>query len=143
MKNVQHHIAQEDIFSADQIIGKTLIAKKKVPLTRSPKATAPIIWTAQPDESVGVVYSWVMEGTTLWWLFYDKYNVPYYAMHKPGIFSVTALQQQGAQTVEEIKEAKEAAENPLMTAISKMFKPVIWAAAAFFIIKAFRSEENK
>lgn len=138
----QRHYIGQDIFNAGDIVGKTLIAKKNVPLTRTPRAGAPVIYTAKPNEVVGVVYSWVMDGSTLWWMFQDKNGVPYYAEHKPGIFSVTALQQQGAQTLEDIKEAQQAAENPITTTISKVFAPVIWAAAAFFIIKAFQ-QPNK
>jgi len=137
MRHQRRYIGQ-DIFSADQIIGKTLIAKANVPIKRLPTAAAPVVYTAKKNEVVGTVYSWVMDGTTLYWQFLDQYGKPYYAAHKTGIFSVEALQQQGAQTLEDIKEAQAAAANPISTTIEKIFRPVALAAAAYFIIKAFR-----
>lgn len=127
-----------DIFSADQVIGKTLIAKSNVPLKRYAQAGAPVVYTAKPGQVVGTVYSWVMDGPTLWWAFYDDKNQPYYAQHKVGIFSVEALQQQGAQTLEDIKEAADAAANPVSTSIMKAVKPITIAIAAYVLIRAFR-----
>lgn len=137
MKLVKKHIGQ-DIFSADQVVGKTLIAKTSVPLKRMPAASAPVVYTARKGNVVGVVYSWVMDGPALYWQFLDQYNKPYYAEHRPGLFSVDALQQQGAQTLEDIQEAQQQAQNPIGTTIERIVKPVALAAAAFFIIKAFR-----
>ena len=71
-------------------------------------------------------------------MFYDANERPYYAQHKTGIFDVKALQQQGAMTLEDIKEAKEKAESPITYTITKLLKPVTLAVAAFFVIKAFR-----
>lgn len=133
----RRHIG-EDIITADQVVGKTLIAKTNVPLKRYAQASASVIYTAKKNEVVGVVYSWVTDGPTLYWAFYDQNGNPYYAEHKPGRFSVTALQQQGVETLEDIKEAKDAADNPIASTITKILKPVIWAAAAFFVIKAFK-----
>lgn len=138
MNNTRRRHIGQDIFSADQVIGKTLIAKANVPLKRLPTASAPVIYTAKKGETVGRVYSWVMDGGTLYWQFLDQYGKPYYAQHRSGIFSVEALQQQGAQTLEEIKEAQQASENPISTTIQKIFKPVALAAAAYLLIKAFR-----
>jgi len=138
MKYAQRRHIGQDIFSADQVIGKTLIAKSNVPLKRYAQAAAPVIYTAKKGEVVGVVYSWVMDGPTLYWQFLDKNGNPYYAQHRTGIFSVDALQQQGAQTLEDIKEAADQAANPIGTTVERILKPVALAAAAFFIIKAFK-----
>mgnify|MGYP000852018133 CR=1 FL=1 len=135
MKN--RHIGT-DIIDADQVIEKTLIARRSVPIKRHAQASAPIVYTAKPGQVVGVVYAWVKDGSTLYWMFYDDKNAPYYAEHKPGLFSVDALQQQGAQTLEDIQQAQQAAENPISTTVQKVLKPVTLAIAAFFIIKAFR-----
>ena len=138
MKYAQRRHIGQDIFSADQVIGKTLIAKSSVPLKRYAQANAPVVYTAKKGEVVGVVYSWVMDGPTLYWQFLDKNGNPYYAQHRTGIFSVDALQQQGAQTLEDIKEAADQAANPIGTTVERILKPVAFAAAAFFIIKAFK-----
>ena len=135
---MKHNRIGQDIISADQVIGKTLIAKTSVPLKRYAQASAPVIYTVGLGKVVGIVYSWVQDGGTLYWAFYDQNNVPYYAEHKVGRFSVQALQQQGAQTLEDIKEAQDAAENPISTTIAKILKPVTYGLAAFFIIKAFQ-----
>lgn len=133
----RRHIGS-DIISADQVVGKTLIAKTPVPLKRYAQASAPAVYTVKSGNVVGIVYSWVMDGPTLYWAFYDQNGNPYYAEHRPGRFSVAALQQQGAQTLEDIKEEKEKAENPISYTISKILTPVAWAAVAFFAIKAFQ-----
>lgn len=99
------YIGQSDIYSADQVIGKTLFAVANVPIKRQPSAAAPVVYTAAPGSSVGRVYSWVMDGPTLYWQFLDANGKPYYAKHQTGIFSVDALQQQGAMTLEQIKQA--------------------------------------
>ena len=129
----------EDIISADQVVGKTLIAKKSVSLKRTAQASAPVIYTAKPGQIVGTVYSWVMQGTTLYWAFYDDKNLPYYAEHRPGLFSVEALQQQGAQTLEDIQNEQAQAANPVTYAIEKITKPLVLAGAAYLIIKAFQN----
>ena len=127
-----------DIFNASDIVGKTLFARTAVPLKRYAQASAPVVYTAKPGQAVGTVYSWVMDGPTLYWQFIDEKGAPYYAEHRTGRFSVGALQQQGAQTLEDIKEAQQAADNPLGTTVERILKPVALAAAAYFIIKAFR-----
>lgn len=148
MKNAQIGIIKVDfgngnIFDASEIVDKTLIANSDVPIKRGVQESFPVVYVAKRGASIGVVYSWVLHGGDLFWMFYDTYNKPYYAKHKAGLFSINALQQQGSQTEQEKKEEQEAAENPIFSAITKMFKPVILAAAAFFIIKAFQSQENK
>jgi len=137
MKYTRRHIGQ-DIISADQVIGKTLIAKTTVPLKRYAQASAPVIYTVKSGQIVGTVYSWVQDGGTLYWAFYDQNNVPYYAEHKVGRFSVNALQQLGVQTLEDIQEAQSSANTPIGTTIERILKPVGFAIAAFFIIKAFQ-----
>lgn len=127
-----------DTINADQVIGKTLIAAQNVPIKRYPSKSAPVVYTARRGESVGTVYSWVMDGTTLYWVFEDANGKPYYAEHRPGYYSLKALQGQGAQTDQDAQEAADQAANPITYAITKVLKPVALGAAAFFIIKAFR-----
>lgn len=91
-------------FSAEQIIGKTLIARQNVPIKRMPAAAAPVVYTAKPGSYVGSVYSWVMDGPDLYWQYYDENSKPYYTLHRPGLFSIDSLQDQGALTVKEQTE---------------------------------------
>lgn len=127
-----------DIISADQVIGKTLFTRTSVPLKRYAQANAPVVFTVKPGQAVGKVYSWVNDGPVLYWAFYDEKGVPYYAEHKVGRFSVDALQQQGTQTLEDIKEAQQQAENPVTYAIQKMVRPLVLAGVAFLLIKAVK-----
>lgn len=95
-----------DIFSADEIINKTLIAAKDVPIFRYGSDTAPQIGIVKAGQPVGVVYSWLdpapEQGRAgLWWVFYQSNNQYYYTPHVEGNFSISALQEQGAVSTEE------------------------------------------
>jgi hypothetical protein len=98
-------------YSADQIIGKNLIAKKSVELKRLPDTNAKTIYTVKPGQPVGNVYSYIGGDTTaLFWMFYDSNGKTYYAEHQPGIFDIGVLKDQGVLTVaEETKKKEEAA----------------------------------
>ena len=97
-------------YSADQIIGKTLIAKKSVTLKRHPSASGKAVYTAPPGSSLGTVQTWVHEngpGTPLWWSFLDSAGRPYYIRHEENAFDVKHLKDQGAITVKEQTEKQE------------------------------------
>lgn len=98
-----------DSYSADQIIGKSLIARKPVKLKRNRSAEAETVYTVPAGQPVGVVYSYLGgNGSPLWWMFYDANKRAYYAMHEPGLFDIDALRDQGALSVEEeTKKQKE------------------------------------
>lgn len=129
------------IYSADQIIGKTLIARRPVKLYRYPSATAATVYTVQPGQSVGKVYSWTGGGAApLYWMFYDQNGKTYYALHQEGAFDIEALQDQGALTVEEVREQ----ENP--TPASQQFielgkKLLTFGAIAAVVIYAIRQSK--
>lgn len=100
------------IFDANQIIGKTLFAAKPVPIKRYPSSSSPVVYTAPTGAAVGIVYSWVMDGIEMYWQFYDANGKAYYAKQATGYFSLTALKDQGAQTVLEVKQAQEEQNKP-------------------------------
>jgi hypothetical protein len=94
-------------YSADQIIGKSLIAKEQTNLKRLPSSSASTIHKVPSGGHIGIVQSWVFEngeGSPLWWLFYDSKGRAYYAKHKEGAFDVKALKDQGALSVKEQEE---------------------------------------
>lgn len=99
------HIGQT--YSADQIIGKTLIARRTVPITRQALIGAPTVYTVQPGGTVGVVYSYVRRGPDIFWMYYDENNQTYYTLHREGWYNVDALQDQGVLTVEEQQEQEQ------------------------------------
>jgi hypothetical protein len=135
----KRRIFGNEIVDADQVIGKTLFAKKNVPIKRYPSEASPVVYTAKPGEVVGIVYSWVKgDGASIWWQFQDQNGKFYYAEQVVGRFSLDALQQQGVKTLEDLKKEQEAAQNPISTTIKDITRPIAIAIAAFFIIKAFR-----
>lgn len=111
----KYHISGSDsnTLSADQIVEKTLIAKKKVQLKRLPTDDAKVTFTVQPGGTVGRVYSWTGgTGTSpLWWMFYDENGKTYYAKHEPGLFDITVIKEQGASTVKVNTEKEAEAKN--------------------------------
>jgi hypothetical protein len=86
-------------YTASDIIGATLIARKQVPLKRYASETSPTVYIVQPGKVVGIVYSFVMKPEGLWWMFYDSNKVSYFAFHQPGLFDVGQLTEQGIKTV--------------------------------------------
>lgn len=97
-------------FSADQIIGKQLVAKRSVPIyddaTYKPNRNR--LDVIRPGQTVGTVYSYVggKGANLLNWQFYDKNNKAYYALHDDTAFDVKSLQDQGALTTKEQTELK-------------------------------------
>lgn len=97
-------------YSADQIIGKVLVAKKPVPVYDLPpyNTQASQIAVVQPGQTVGTVYSYVggTPGKFLCWQFYSNNNKAYYAAQVPGYYDVQSLKDQGALTTAEETELK-------------------------------------
>ena len=130
-------------FSADQLTGKTLIAKKPVPLYTSADKSKKFA-TVPPGKTVGVVYSYVggTGGAPLFWMFYAKAaNVEkaYYAEHIENAFDIPSLKDQGVKTTGEIEKAKE--EENLSTAdkiLEYLKKYAMWAGIGLAGILVFR-----
>lgn len=111
-------------FNADQIIDKTLIAKISIPITRYAEDDAPVVYNVKQGQPLGVVYSYLLpkqNRTNLWWQFKDSNNRFYYSEHKPGIYDISSLQQQGALTS---AQQQAAAENAQLSTTDKIFKLV-------------------
>jgi hypothetical protein len=127
-------------YSADEIIGKTLIAKKSVEILRIANDDAPAVYTASPNETIGVVYSYLLPNANrknLYWMFYDQNQKPYYAEHSTGIFDIKSLANQGALTIEEKKEAAEAAAESTSDKIFRYMKNGALLMAAVYLAKSF------
>lgn len=133
---------QGKIVPVGQVYDKSLFATKQIKLYRRQNSPE-VVYTVQPGGHVGVVYSHVMNGLELWWMFYDKNGKAYYAKHEDGAFSWQALQQQGTKTTDEIvkeQTPKTALDSVLETA-SNLIKPAVIAIAAYYAIKAFQSDK--
>ena len=98
------------VYSADQIVGKTLIAKAKVTLYNLPYDDAAPIGSVQPGQTVGIVVSWLDADPSsgrsrLYWQFVDSSGNFFYAPHYTGEFDVQSLVDQGALTAGQITQA--------------------------------------
>lgn len=98
------------IYSAKQIIGKTLIANSPVDMKRVASDSASPVYTVKKGQPVGVVYSYLLSNATrksLYWMF-EVNGGYYYTAHKEGLFSLQGLASQGALTIqEEVKQQEE------------------------------------
>ena len=127
-----------ELYSAADIVNKTLIAKSKVPIYRLPYDSAEMLGYVNPGESVGLVYAWIDANpaagrNNLWWQFAPAYGGGsyYYAPHKEGLYNVNSLREQGVITtlekIEAEKKKQEAANQPWYMAMLKTALP--WVAA--------------
>lgn len=114
-------------FSAEEIIGKTLIAKRKVNVYTLPNPNSKKIGYVKEGGTCGVVYSYIQNSYGVWWMF-NSGSQTYYILHGVGLFNVTALASQGAITLDAANEA-EAMEQ--MNYFEKLgYKVKNWASSA-------------
>lgn len=130
------------IVPVGQVYDKSLFATRPIKLYRRPDSTQ-VVYSVQSGEHVGIVYSHVMDGLSLWWMFYDKYGKPYYARHEENAFSWSALQQQGTQTAEEIvKENKPKTPlDSIIEGVGTIVKPAVIAIALYYAAKALTEQK--
>jgi len=108
-------------FSAGDIIGKTLIATRKVTIINSQGAPIGFVNAGQP---VGVVDSYLPikpgERSVLWWAF-NMNGFFYYVAHQQNLFDVSAIKKQGVLSLDEIYQKQiEAADAESRGWLSKM-----------------------
>lgn len=122
-------------YSADQVVGYTLYARTRVPIKSEPSDAAEAIGEILPGRAVGVVRSWIDpkpgRNANLYWQFQGSNGALYYAEHRQGRFSETALADQGALDV--VDQQNQNAEPPtLQQTITKLFTfgVVLWAGSA-------------
>lgn len=120
------------VYSAVDIVGKTLIASKKVPVYKFPSNKETPYGYVDIGQPVGVVYSWVdadpsLNRTGLWWSFAKDTGATsfYWTPHIPGNFSVDALKQQGVLTEEEKAKAEEEKNKAWWEKLTDKILPVI------------------
>lgn len=128
-----------EVYSVNQIIGRTLFAKVRVNAYTLPDYTgyAQLWGSFAPGTPIGVVDSWVQDRATgaIWWAFRDVYGKAYYVKHVGGAFDVDALKDQGALTVEEQRAAEDAKNNPwYVNLITQYGKPLVITAVGVTIL---------
>jgi hypothetical protein len=73
--------------TADEVIGRNLIAEKDVPLFKYASPAAPVVGIVPKGNSFGPVYSYLNKPDGIYWMF--DYTIPgnppgaYYAKHDP------------------------------------------------------------
>ena len=87
--------------SADKIIGKTLFAEKQLDKLNSNLTK---IGTFAKGSSVGVVYSYILRNGSVYWMFYDVSNKPYYVKHTADSFKFSGGVSEAAQQQQLEKE---------------------------------------
>lgn len=96
--------------SVEELVDKPIYAVAPVPVYRSisPKE-GPIVFTVQPGQNVGTLYSWVKDpqGRGYWFQFYDANGRPYYTQIKPGLYDKQAALAWGARTVEQVEQDRQ------------------------------------
>jgi hypothetical protein len=149
-------------FSPDQIIGKTLIAKKRISVYKIPpvpsKGIKGVVWsniTIEPGNPVGIVYSYVGGNLDpLFWQFITptqnatQIGGSYYVKHNEGDFDLTSLQDQGVLTTKELLDLKADEDKTwidklLETAsggigFQNIIKYVLYGGAIYFGIKIYK-----
>jgi hypothetical protein len=136
------------LISADQIIGKTLIAKNPVSIYALPDKDKRV-GIVEPGKPVGVVYSFVggKGGAPLFWQFYAKaggIEKAYYAEHKDDAFNLPALKEQGVKTTQQIVKEKEEQDKPTSDKIFEFVKKyAIWAGVGLGAFLLFREVIRK
>ena len=125
-------------FNAGDVIGKTLIAKKNIPLVRQPADDAQVIYTVSPSQSVGNVDTFLLPNenrSSLYWSFKDANGKNYFAKHAVGNFDVKELQQQGLLTLQEQQAAEIEASLSTGDKIFRLIKNIALIGAGAYILK--------
>jgi hypothetical protein len=108
------------IFTASEIIGKTLIAKKNVNVRSNPSTVSTIKYTIKKGQPTLPVFSYVYQDGELWWQFEDNT----FTMHKPEFWSTDAIREQGAKTVSERAKEKQDSEKGILDKLTDSLSTV-------------------
>jgi hypothetical protein len=133
-------------FNAGDVIGKTLIAKRNIPLFRQPADDAQVIYNVSPGQSVGNVDTFLLPNenrSSLYWSFKDANGKNYYAKHAVGIYDVKELQQQGLLTLQEQQAAEIEASLSTGDKIFRLIKNIALIGAGVYLLKEVISKKLK
>lgn len=81
-------------FSADQIVGLQLYAKKRLRAYPYANRNADVLRIFEPGELVGTVFSWVEPADGVWWAFTGGNMPDFYVKHDTGAFDWEKLKAQ-------------------------------------------------
>lgn len=144
-------------FNASEIVGKTLIANKNLPIWKIPprpsKNDLGVKWeNVQIDRNkpAGVVFSYVggSAGDPLFWQFQTpgvnqgQIGSFFYVEHAPGLFNVKSLREQGVLTTKEkedlLEEENKSGGDKLIDALKKGGKYILIVGSIYIAIKLYK-----
>ncbi|MFA7302010.1 MAG: hypothetical protein WC069_06890 [Candidatus Shapirobacteria bacterium] len=111
-------------YSADDIIGATLYAKRSLKGLSVPSENATVIQTFGYGDMVGVVQSYIVHADGLYWQI-DYPGGSFYVKHEPGNFSTDNIRDQGILTTREKIEKAEEQNETVLERIKVDMKKVI------------------
>ncbi|HQU99520.1 MAG TPA: hypothetical protein PLO59_00110 [Bacteroidia bacterium] len=134
------------VYSATEIIGKSLYGRVAIPIRRQAVDNMPIVYTAAPGKLIGKVINFIAPrpgyNATLYWEFADANGVKYYTPHVEGYYDINNLQNQGAQTVQQQAEAEAQANKSTSDKIIDTVKWVAVAAVVAVVGKSLIAKSN-
>lgn len=125
-------------FSASDIIGKTLIAKKDTPVFSTPTETGKPLIVIKKGQTIGIVYSYLAPNANrskLYWMFESQANKkPYYVAHNIGNFDVKSLYDQGVKTTKEKQQEEEDKNKTTAEKISDTLKNFLYLGLGAYVV---------
>lgn len=125
------------LINIEQVIGKSLFAKRVINIRSHPSESATIIKKVNPGEFVGVLYSWLnpKQGRPdMWFMFYDENNKPYYTVSGEGLYDIRTLREQGTKTTEELVKEKELQDESFSVYVKKILPKILIGFAIVMVI---------
>jgi uncharacterized protein YgiM (DUF1202 family) len=113
----------DNLFSADQVIGKTLFATRRINVRSLPGTEASVLFVTETGQQIGKVFSWVEKSNKVWWQIDLENNKSGWVQHNQGWYSIRALKDQGAKTVKEVQKEKEQQEKSFGEKLGDFFGP--------------------
>lgn len=92
------------MYSINDVVGLTLVARKEIPIKRAAFDQAEVVNSIPAGQNVGIVYSYLTPRagrSKIYWMFYDQAGVAYYTAHEVGFYDLEALREQGLLTIQE------------------------------------------
>jgi hypothetical protein len=130
-------------YSVDDIVGKTLIARKPVQIKRFPQNSAPVVYTVPAGQPIGTVYSWVQTDGNIWWMYLDDKGKTYYTKHQAGYYDIKSLEAQGTVALETVQDEQKKSESPIAYYLERWTKPLIWAGVAYIAWQGYLDWEKQ
>lgn len=126
------------MYTALDIVGLSLYAKESVPIKYQPWDDTEVKRMVQPGNLVGTVTSFVEPRagrSELYWEFEDAWGILYYAPHRPGLYNLQKLRDQGLLTIQEQDIIDNYPEwYQLAGDVIGQAKGLIWMGAGLFVL---------